>query len=142
MLIPLCYGDSSLRISSWYFPPFFQYDPSNLYLLPQIISVGVVIIILMIPFTFFTHHCMGLHITPYISVNDGFLYNSISHLLTGFNTTCILFILFVFYKYNNIQTYPITEIYSRAYFTQQSKDSITHISIVICSSNFKGGLLY
>ena len=29
VIIPLCYDESSLRISSWYVSPFFLYDPSN-----------------------------------------------------------------------------------------------------------------
>ena len=35
LLMPLYYGESSLRISSWYISPLFLYDPSNSYLLPK-----------------------------------------------------------------------------------------------------------
>ena len=33
--MPLCYGESSLIISSWYISQLFLYDPSNSHLLPQ-----------------------------------------------------------------------------------------------------------
>ena len=35
VLILWCYGESSLRMSSWYVSPLFLYDPSNLHLSPQ-----------------------------------------------------------------------------------------------------------
>ena len=42
ILIPLCYGESSLRISSKYVSLLFLYGPSNSHLYHKIISIGII----------------------------------------------------------------------------------------------------
>ena len=42
VLIPLCYGELSLTISSWYSSPLFLYDPSDSYLQLQFFSIGII----------------------------------------------------------------------------------------------------
>ena len=61
ILIPLCYAESSLRISSWYVSPLFLYGPLNSHFNHKIISIGILNSRFF--YIFFTHPYIGLYFT-------------------------------------------------------------------------------
>ena len=103
-------------MSYWYFSPLFLYDPLNLHLFLKIISVHI--IFSYNSFLFSLHTLAWACVVGYTC----FLYTYISVTSQWISIQLVLqFILCMQYKYSNIQTYPITQSYFRAYFTQQSK---------------------
>ena len=140
-VIPLSYGESSLRISSWYVSPLFLYDPSNSYFWPKIVLIGIIFSYNNSPF--FSSHNLAwtclLHLkfqsvlVSFISQSffNRFQYNLYYYLPYTCSTSATIFRLILSFK-----VIPEYTLHSRV------KDSIAHSSTVICSSNFKRGLLY
>ena len=130
VIVPLCYGKSSLRISSRYVSPLFLYNSSNLYLSPQN-CFHKRCFFLIIPFYFL---CTPLHGLAYY---------------TSSFSQCLSFIsqsLLNRFQYNLFYCLPYSCYSSRAIFSlilpfkvipehtlhNRVKYSIAHISVVIC----------
>ena len=64
MLIPLCHGELSLIISSWYVPHSSYILWSFIYTFTTKLFQCAFFMFLIIPFIFFAYPCVGLHSTP------------------------------------------------------------------------------
>ena len=122
VLIPLCYGESSLRTSSWYVSPLFLTDPSNSHLLLWNYFNRRHFFFY---FIFFTHPCMDLCFTVLIIHYAFFPHISTMRLYISTKSVLHNYISYASSSYTlkNLQVKINTWAYHRTHFIQQSKTS-------------------
>ena len=137
VLIRLYYGESNLRILSWYIPPLFLYDISNLHLYHKIIPIGVAFSYNSYNSFLFSSHALAwtciLHLKLsgyacflYISVNSQWISIQLVLQLTYACATSIaIFILIL-----SLKVLPESTLHSGI------KASIAHISIIVFHQDF------
>ena len=118
--------------------PLFLYDPSNSHLNRKIVSIGIVSFLIYFHHTPLRGTCvlhfrLQLLLVSFISQSllNIFQYNLYYCLLYACSTSTAIF-----------RFISSLKSYSREFLHSRVKHSISHIPVIICPSNFNGGLLY